>query len=86
MSTNTEKKIENAIQVVGTNGKYSFCTTAREIFETAGYSVNLNVSPSLRNFNERYYFSGSYISDNRLYDLLTEVEKINQGKSITCYR
>jgi len=80
---NPEKKIENAIQVVGTNGKYSFCTTAREIFETAGYSVNLNISPSLRNFNERYYFSGSHISDSRLYDLLTEVEKINQGKSIT---
>ena len=25
---NPEKKIENAIQVVGTNGKHSFCTTA----------------------------------------------------------
>ena len=80
---NPEKKIKNAIQVVGTNGKYSFCTTIKEIFETAGYSVNLNVSPSLRNFNERYYFSGNYISDNRLYELLTEVEKINKGQSIT---
>ena len=80
---NPERKIENSIQVVGTNGKYSFCTAIREIFETAGYSVNLNVSPSLRNFNERYYFSGNYISDNDLYNLLTEVEKINQGKSIT---
>ena len=33
---NPEKKIKNAIQVVGTNGKYSFCSTLREIFETAG--------------------------------------------------
>jgi len=78
-----EKKIENSIQVVGTNGKYSFCTTLREIFETAGYSVNMNISPSLRKFNERYYLSGKYISDDRLYDLLTEVEKINQNKEIT---
>ena len=80
---NPEKKIQNAIQVVGTNGKHSLCTTLREIFETAGYSVNLNISPSLRKFNERYYFSGKHISDDQLYDLLTEVEKINKNEKIT---
>ncbi|MDP6440248.1 MAG: bifunctional folylpolyglutamate synthase/dihydrofolate synthase [Pelagibacteraceae bacterium] len=80
---NPEKKINNAIQVVGTNGKHSLCVTLREIFETAGYTVNLNTSPSLRKFNERYFLSGKYISDEKLLDLLTEVEKINQGKSIT---
>ena len=80
---NPEKKITNAIQVVGTNGKFSFCSSLREIFETAGYTVNLNISPSLRKFNERYYFSGKHISDDKLYDLLTEVEKINNGQSIT---
>ena len=80
---NPEKKITNAIQVVGTNGKHSFCSTLLEIFETADYKVNLNVSPSLRKFNERYYFSGNYVSDDKLYDLLTEVEKINKGQNIT---
>ena len=80
---NPEKKIRNVIQVVGTNGKHSFCSTLREIFETAGYKVNMNISPSLRKFNERYYFSGKYISDNRLYELLTEVEKINCRQNIT---
>ena len=80
---NPEKKILNAIQVVGTNGKFSVCTSLREIFETAGYSVNMNISPSLRRFNERYYFSGKHISDDELYDLLIEVEKINNNKNIT---
>ena len=80
---NPEKKIVNAIQVVGTNGKYSICSTLKEIFETAGYSVNMNISPSLRKFNERYYLSGRYISDEELYELLTEVEKINQNQNIT---
>ena len=80
---NPEEKITNAIQVVGTNGKHSLCSTLREILETAGYTVNLNISPSLRKFNERYYFLGKHISDDKLYDLLTEVEKINQGKNIT---
>ena len=80
---NPEKKINNAIQVVGTNGKYSFCSALREIFETANYTVNLNVSPSLRKFNERYYFLGKYISDDKLQNLLIEVEKINRGQNIT---
>ena len=80
---NPEKKIKNVIQVVGTNGKHSFCTSIREILETAGYTVNLNISPSLRKFNERYYLSGKYISDKKLCELLLEVEKVNKKKNIT---
>ena len=80
---NPEKKITNAIQVVGTNGKYSFCSALREIFETAGYTVNMNISPSLKKFNERYYLAGKYISDDQLIDLLIEVEKINDSQAIT---
>ncbi len=80
---NPQEKITNAVQVVGTNGKYSFCSTLREIFETAGYTVNLNISPSLKKFNERYYLTGKYIADDQLHDLLLEVEKLNKGKNIT---
>ena len=80
---NPEKKINNAVQVVGTNGKHSFCSTLREIFESAGYIVNLNISPSIKKFNERYYLAGKYISDDQLHDLLLEVEKINNNKKIT---
>ena len=80
---NPQKEIENVIQVVGTNGKHSVCATLREIFETANYSVNMNMSPSIRKFNERYYLSGKYISDDQLYNLLIEVEKINKNQNIT---
>ena len=78
-----ENKINNVVQVVGTNGKHSFCVTLREIIEKAGYTCNLNISPSLRKFNERYYFSGKYISDEELYNLLVEVEQINDNQSIS---
>ena len=80
---NPENKIQNAIQVVGTNGKHSVCSTLREIFETAGYSVNMNISPSLKKFNERYYLLGKHVSDEELYDLLTEVERVNKNQNIT---
>ena len=80
---NPEREIKNAIQVVGTNGKHSICSTLREIFETAEYSVNMNISPSIKKFNERYYLRGKNISDEELYNLLIEVEKVNKNKSIT---
>ena len=80
---NPQKKIKNPIQIIGTNGKHSVCSALREIFETAGYSVNMNISPSLKKFNERYYLSGKHISDDQLLELLTEVEKINNKKNIT---
>ena len=80
---NPEKKIQNVIQVVGTNGKHSCCAALREIFETAGYSVNMNISPSIKKFNERYYIMGKYISDEQLHELLIEVEKINSDQKIT---
>ena len=80
---NPEKKLQNCIQVVGTNGKFSICSTLREIYETAGYKVNMYISPSVRKFNERYYFSGEQINDSRLYKLLNEVEKANQSQPIT---
>ena len=78
-----ENKISNLIQVVGTNSKHSLIVSAREIFETAGYTCNVNISPSLRKFNERYYFSGKYILDEELHDLLVEVEQINDDQSIS---
>ena len=78
-----EDKINNVVQVVGTNGKHSFCVTLREIIEKAGYTCNLNISPSLRKFNERYYFSGKYILDEELYNLLVEIEQINNNQSIS---
>ena len=80
---NPEKKLQNCIQVIGTNGKFSICSTLREIYETAGYKVNMHISPSVRKFNERYYFSGEQINDSRLYKLLSEVEKANQSQPIT---
>lgn len=80
---NPEKKLQNCIQVVGTNGKFSICSTLREIYETAGYKINMHISPSVRKFNERYYFTGEQINDDKLYELLSEVEKVNKGQPIT---
>ena len=36
-----ENEINNVIQVVGTNGKHSFCVALREIVEKAGYNVTV---------------------------------------------
>ena len=48
-----ENKIDNIVQVVGTNGKHSFCSTLREIFEKAGYTfpkplIEVNGKPMIQ--------------------------------------
>ena len=54
----------------------------KSIMVAFGNEILSNAS-ALRKFNERYYFSGKYITDNRLIKLLEEVEIINNNKPIT---
>ena len=57
----------------------------RSILEEAGYTCDLYSSPHVISITERFVFSGKEISDDKLCDLLEEVEKINKGQSITFF-
>ena len=66
------------ISIVGTNGKGSTAQTIRSILEEAKYKCDLYTSPHVQKINERFIFAGNEISDNKLYNLLEEVEKVNK--------
>ena len=55
-----ERKIKNPIQVVGTNGKFSICSTLREIYETAGYKVNMQHTETGGNRRELVRIGGTW--------------------------
>ena len=51
--SNPENKIQNAIQVVGTNGKHSVCSTLREIFEQPDTIMGaINYGGRIKNYKE----------------------------------
>ena len=53
--------------------------------ETAGYKVDLFTSPHVQNYTERFIFESKEISEEKLFDLLSEVGLINNSKPITIF-
>lgn len=73
------------ISVVGTNGKYSTIQAIRAILKEAKINCNIYTSPHIQRINERFIYDDEEISDENLIKLLTEVERINAGESITYF-
>ncbi|MFL2655953.1 MAG: bifunctional folylpolyglutamate synthase/dihydrofolate synthase [Alphaproteobacteria bacterium] len=78
-------KLPPVIHVAGTNGKGSTIAFLRAIFEASGLVVSAYTSPHLIQLKERFLLGGRTISNYDLYNLLNEVEIINDGKEITEY-
>jgi dihydrofolate synthase/folylpolyglutamate synthase len=82
-----ERRLPPVIHVAGTNGKGSTTAFMRAMLEAAGKRVHVYTSPHLVRFHERVRLAtptGSrFVDDDELADALIEVEKINQGRSIT---
>ena len=73
------------ISVVGTNGKYSTIQSIRAILKEAGINVNIYSSPHIQKINERFIYNDKIIEDNKLADLLNEIEEINKGQPLTYF-
>ena len=73
------------ISVVGTNGKYSTIQAIRAILKQANIKCNIYTSPHIQRINERFVFNDEEISDSDLSDLLTKIEKVNNGEEITYF-
>ncbi|NCO74319.1 MAG: bifunctional folylpolyglutamate synthase/dihydrofolate synthase [Cyanobacteria bacterium] len=72
---NPHKKVP-IIHVAGTNGKGSVCAYLSSIFTQAGYKTGRYTSPHLVNWNERICLNEQPITEKKLVDLLTHINKI----------
>ena len=81
---NPQEKLKS-ISVVGTKGKNSTIQAIRAILKEANINVNIFSSPHIQKINERFIYNDEEISDEHLAKLLTEVEEINDGESITYF-
>ena len=73
---NPQDKIQNVINVVGTNSKASMAFSLKSILNEAGYKCNLYTSPHLQSFKERFVFDDKEIKEADLVELLIDVEKV----------
>ena len=82
---NPQNRLQNVIHIAGTNGKGSTASFLKEILENHKLSVNLYTSPHLINFNERIRINNKLISDEKLIEILEEVEAKNTNNPITFF-
>jgi len=75
----------NCISVVGTNGKYSTIQTMRAIFNEANINCNIYTSPHIQKITERFIYNNEEIKEDKLANLLSEVEEINNKEPITFF-
>ena len=72
---NPHEKLQNVINVVGTNSKASMAYSLKAILNEAGYKCNLYTSPHLQSYTERFIFNDKEISENDLIKLLNDTEE-----------
>ncbi|MBB2179510.1 bifunctional folylpolyglutamate synthase/dihydrofolate synthase [Gluconacetobacter tumulicola] len=80
-----EQHLPPVIHVAGTNGKGSTCANLRAIGEAAGWPVHVMTSPHLVDVTERFRVAGRIVSTDELVAVLEEVERVNDGASITVF-
>ena len=78
---NPEKDLK-VIHVAGTNGKGSVCASLSSILTKAGLKTGLFTSPHLVKINERIKINNIDIKDEKLEDLLNEVEDVSKKINI----
>ncbi|WBU61802.1 bifunctional folylpolyglutamate synthase/dihydrofolate synthase [Paracoccus albus] len=82
---NPQDRLPPVIHIAGTNGKGSTLAMIRAGLETAGKRVHAYTSPHLARFHERIRLAGTLIPEAELADILTEIEDVNAGRSITFF-
>lgn len=80
-----ERRLPPVIHVAGTNGKGSTVAYLRAIAEAAGLKVHVITSPHLVRFAERIRVAGELVSDERLAELIDQVEAANAGEPISFF-
>ena len=82
-----EQRLPPVIHVAGTNGKGSTTAFMRAMLEAAGKRVHVYTSPHLVRFHERIRIGreggGRLVDEDALVDVLTRVERVNDGAAIT---
>lgn len=85
------KRLAPVVHIAGTNGKGSVAALLKAMLEAAGSRVHVYTSPHLVRFNERIVLAGESgrkagpIAEDKLCELLEQVEAINAGDPMTFF-
>lgn len=67
------------VHIAGTNGKGSTLSFISTVLKTAGYKTGRYISPTIRDYRERFQINGTMISQKAFTDLLEQVKAVCEG-------
>ena len=73
---NPEKKLNNVINIIGSDGKYSVLKTLKYFIEENGQNASAYISPSLKNIRERFWMGNKYLSYTEIRETINIISKL----------
>ena len=75
---NPEKKLNNVINIIGSDGKNATCMSLKYFLEADKKKVNIFTSPHLYDFRQRFLLDNKYISLKEIKKYKNDLEKTKQ--------
>tara|TARA_B100000700_G_scaffold326049_1_gene436482 strand:+ start:5982 stop:7235 length:1254 start_codon:yes stop_codon:yes gene_type:complete len=75
---NPEKKLNNVINIIGSDGKNATCMSLKYFLEADKKKVNIFTSPHLYDFRQRFLLDNKYISLKEIKKYKNDIEKTKQ--------
>ena len=72
-----ERKLKNVINVIGSDGKYSFLTSLKYFIEANDQKTSAYISPSLKDIRERFWMGKKFLSYKEIRKSIKIIEKQN---------
>ncbi|MDB9706177.1 hypothetical protein OAA54_04125, partial [Pelagibacteraceae bacterium] len=72
-----ERKLKNVINVIGSDGKYSFLTSLKYFIEANDQKTSAYISPSLKGIRERFWMGKKFLSYKEIRKSIKIIEKQN---------
>ena len=70
-----EKKLNNVINIIGSDGKYSLLTSLKYFIEANNQKTSAYISPSLKDIRERFWMGNDFLSYKEIKKTIKIIEK-----------
>ena len=70
-----EKKLNNVINIIGSDGKYSLLTSLKYFIEANNQKSSAYISPSLKDIRERFWMGDNFLSYKEIKKTIKVIEK-----------
>ena len=74
--SNPQKKLSRVIQVIGSDGKFTFLNCLKFFIEANKQTVATHISPSLKDIKERFWMGDRYLTHSEIRKTIKIIEKL----------